>query len=108
MDTIFSMSDSSLLLPITNFCLHACFVPQLLCGLHNRLFVKHTVQQLYPHGLIPIAKGQVHPLLINLNGAQAHAMYPIETPPVNFTANEDTKGRYHGFLSVSLPKAAFR
>ena len=27
-----------------------------------------------PHGLILIAKGQVHPLLINLNGAQAHAM----------------------------------
>ena len=73
---------------------------QLLSGLQQHLLLSHSVQQLYLHGLGRVAKGQVHPFLINMGGVQPHAMYPIETPPVNFTADEDTKGRYYSFLSV--------
>src|SRR5690606_19728424 len=82
-------------LPTVYNCCYTGFMKHLLCGLHNRLFVKHTVQQLYPHGLILIAKDQVHPLLINLNGDQTHTMYPVETPSIDFAADEDTKGRYY-------------
>ena len=65
------------------------------------------MQQLYPHGLGRVAKGQVHPFLINMGGVQPHAMYPVETPPVNFAADEDTKGRYYGLLGVFFHLAAW-
>ena len=89
------------MLPSGDVCRYTGFMEQLLCSFQYPLLFGHAVQQFYPHGLNRVSKGQVHPLLIYMGRAQPHTMYPIETPPVNFAADEDTKGRYYyGFLGV--------
>lgn len=47
-----------------------------------------------------VSKGQVHLSLINMDGVQPHAMYPIEAPPVDFATDKDTKGRYYYFIVI--------